>query len=94
MPSGPKYFSRRPNSKLLERQLQESKWPCKKTLSCLSFKLVLVQESLLRLNLPKEIEKNKVDDCVDDTDNHIEHADKEISICMVVMTYEYGKKLL
>ena len=39
-----------------------------------------MQESLLRLNLPKEIEKNKVDDCVDDTDNHIEHADKEILI--------------
>ena len=45
-----------------------SKWPCKKKLS-------LLQESP---NSPKEVEKYEVDDSVDHTNHHIEHADKEI----------------
>ena len=74
MPFGPKYFSRRPHSKLLERQLPGSKWPCKKTV------FTLLQERLISPNSPEEVEKYKVDDCVDHTNHHIEHADKEILI--------------
>ena len=81
MPSGPKYFSGRPHSKLLEPQLPGSKWPCKRNyFLSQGFKLLLLQE---RPNSPKEVEKYKVDDCVDHTNDHIEHADKEIVIGIV-----------
>ena len=34
-----------------------------------------------RLNLPKEVEEYEVDDCVDHTNHHVEHADdKEVLI--------------
>ena len=55
----------------------------KKTVLQLSFKLSLLQERLISPNSPKEVEKYKVDDCVDHTNHHIEHADKEIVIGIV-----------
>ena len=71
-PFGPKYFSRRPHNTMSVQLFLGSKWPCKKSRN--HFHAVQI---LSNLDSPKDVEKNKVDDSVDDTDEHVEHTSED-----------------